>query len=160
MAKFPTEVERSITAKAPLEQTHAFLWDVVASSECIPGLHSCTRVKKDTYRFIYDERSSGPTSMVVQYTAHYTTDGTNVIEFEGIDGTDDNTDVSGVIRLKALPSGNTKITLRQTLAPDTPVPRLLQGFLKSYVEREAAGAVEAYLQNLKRALEGRAKPAN
>jgi len=36
---------------------------------------------------------------------------------------------------------------------DTPVPRLLQGLIRSFVEREAATAVEQYLANVKRALE-------
>ena len=156
MAKFPTEIERSVTAKVPLARAYAYLWDVVGSSECIPGIDSCKRVGDDTYRFVYEERSSGPVTMTVQYTAHYETNGTDTISFAGINAKGDNTDVSGEIRLQPSGTEATKITLQQTLAPDTPVPRLLQGFLKSYVEKEAAAAAKQYLANLKRQLEARA----
>ena len=153
MAKFPTEVERSVTAKVPLARAYAYFWDVVGSSECIPGIDSCKRVGDDTYRFLYKERSSGPVSMTVQYTAQYEGNGTDKISFEGTNAKGDNTEVSGVIKLQPSGSEATKISLRQTLAPDTPVPRLLQGFLKSYVEKEAAEALKQFLANVKRRLE-------
>ena len=153
MAKFATEVERSVTAKVPLARAYAYLWDVVGSSECIPGIDTCKRVGDDTYRFVYEERSSGPVSMIVQYTARYESNGVDKISFEGINAQGDNTDVTGVIRLQASGAEATKISLRQTLAPDTPVPRLLQGFLKSYVEKEASEAVKQYLASVKRQLE-------
>lgn len=88
----------------------------------------------------------------MRYTARYEGNGTDRITFEGTAAEGDNTDVSGVIRLQA--SGEaTKITLRQTLAPDTPVPRLLQGLIRSFVEREAAEVLKQYLANVKRTLE-------
>jgi carbon monoxide dehydrogenase subunit G len=153
MAKFPTEVERSVTVHVPMAQAYEYLWNVVGSSPCIPGLDTCKRVGKDTYRFLYEERSTGPVSMVVQYTARYEGNGTDKITFEGQAAEGDNTDVSGVIRLQPSGTDATKISLRQTLAPDTPVPRLLQGLIRSFVEREAAEAVKAYLTNVKRTLE-------
>ncbi len=152
MAKFPTEVERSVTVKVPLARAYKFLWDVVGSSSCIPGIDKCERAAKDTYRFVYEERSTGPVSLTVQYTAKYHGNGTDEITFEGTNAKTDNTDVSGRIRLKA--SGDaTKITLWQRLAPDTPVPSLLQGFIRSYVEKEAAEALKQYLAAVKRELE-------
>ncbi len=153
MAKFPTEVERSVTVHVPLARAYDYMWDVVGSSSCIPGLQSCKRVGKDTYRFLYKERSTGPVTMIVQYTASYEGNGTDKITFEGTAAKDDNTDVSGVIRLHASGPDATKISLRQTLAPDTPVPRLLQGLIRSFVDREAASALKEYLANIKRALE-------
>jgi carbon monoxide dehydrogenase subunit G len=153
MAKFPTEVERSVTVHVPLARAYEYMWDVVGSSACIPGLQSCKRVGKDTYRFLYQERSTGPVSMIVQYTARYEGNGTDKITFEGRAAQDDNTDVSGVIRLHPNGPDATKISLRQTLAPDTPVPRLLQGLIRSFVEREAASALKEYLANIKRAIE-------
>jgi carbon monoxide dehydrogenase subunit G len=155
MAKFPTEVERSVTAKVPLARAYAYFWDVVGSSACVPGIDSCKRVGDDTYRFVYEERSSGPVSMTVQYTARYEGNGVDKISFEGVNAKGDNTDVSGVIRLQASGTDATKISLRQTLAPDTPVPRLLQGLLKSYVESEAATALKQFLANVKQQLEAK-----
>jgi carbon monoxide dehydrogenase subunit G len=153
MAKFPTEVERSVTVKVPLSRAYEYLWDVVGSSACIPGLATCKRAGNDTYRFIYEERTTGPVSLVVQYTARYEGNGKDTIKFEGTTAKGDNTDVTGLIRLHASGADATRIVLRQTLAPDTPVPRLLQGFIRSYVERQAADAVKEYLANVKRALE-------
>jgi carbon monoxide dehydrogenase subunit G len=153
MAKFPTEVERTVTVKVPLARAYEFLWDVVGSSHCVPGIDACKRVGDDTYRFVYEERSTGPVSLVVRYTARYTGNGKDEIRFEDIAAKDDNTDVSGVLKLKASGADATKITIRQTLAPDTPVPRLLQGLIRSYVESEAAEAVKQYLANIKQALE-------
>jgi carbon monoxide dehydrogenase subunit G len=153
MAKFPTEVERSVTVKVPLARAYEYLWDVVGSSGCVPGIDTCKRVGKDTYRFVYQERSTGPVSMVVQYTARYTGNGTDTITFEGTAAGKDNTDVSGVIRLQSSGAESTKIVFRQNVAPDTPVPRLLQGFLKSFVEKEATEALKQFLANVKRALE-------
>ncbi len=153
MAKFPTEVERSVTVKVPLETAYKYLWDVVGSSACIPGLNKCKRVGQDTYHFLYDERSTGPVSMVVKYTARYEGNGKDKITFEGTGATGANTDVTGVIRLHSSGPDSTRIVLRQTLAPDTPVPRLLQGLIRSFVESEAADALKQYLANVKRALE-------
>ncbi|HVN84856.1 MAG TPA: SRPBCC family protein [Candidatus Binatia bacterium] len=153
MAKFPTEAERSVTVKVPIEHAYQFLWDVVGSSDCIPGVDTCTRVGDDTYRFVYQERSTGPVSLTVQYTAHYKGNGKDEIRFEGIAAKGDNTDVTGVIKFKSAGPGATKVTLKQTLAPDTPVPRLLQGLIRSFVEREAADAMKQYLANVKQTLE-------
>jgi carbon monoxide dehydrogenase subunit G len=157
MAKFPTEVERSVTVKVPLEHAYAYLWDVAGSAKCIPGLASCKRVAADTFRFIYEERSTGPISLSVQYTARYASDGKSTISFASTAAKGDNTDVEGELRLQKSGAGATKITLRQTLAPDTPVPRLLQGLIRGMVETEAAAAATAYLSNVKRALEGATK---
>ena len=155
MAKFPTEVERSVTVHVPLAKAYAYLWDVVGSSVCIPGLDGCKATGKDTYRFTYEERSTGPVSLIVRYTARYEGNGTDRITFEGTAAKGDNTDVNGTIRLQA--SGDaTRITLRQMIAPDTPIPRLLQGLIKSFVEREAAEGARQYLANVKQALEAKA----
>jgi len=43
------------------------------------------------------------------------------------------------------------------IAPDTPIPWLLQTLVRSFVEREAAEGVERYLANVKRALEKESK---
>jgi carbon monoxide dehydrogenase subunit G len=157
MAKFPTEVERSVTVKVPLERAYAYLWDVVGSAKCIPGLATCKRVAADTFRFIYEERSTGPVSLSVQYTARYASDGKATISFASTTAKGDNTDVDGELRLQKSGAGATKITLRQTLAPDTPVPRLLQGLVRGMVEKEAGAAAAEYLSNVKRALEGATK---
>ena len=153
MAKIPTEVERSVIVRVTLARAYAYLWDVVGSSACVPGLASCIEVASDTYRFVYEERSTGPVSMVAQYTAHYDGNGTDEIAFEGTGASGDNTDVRGVITLRAEGQDATQVTLRQHLAPDTPVPRLLHGLVRSFVEREANDATANYLANLKRALE-------
>ena len=98
-----------------------------ARRNAFPGLASCKRVAADTFRFVYEERSTGPVSLSVQYTARYATDGRATISFASTAAKGDNTDVDGELRLQKSGAGATKITLRQTLAPDTPVPRLLQG---------------------------------
>lgn len=152
MAKFPTEVERFVTVKVPMARAYEYLWDVIGSFHCIPGIASCVRVGDDTYRFVYEERSMGPISMVVRYTARYEGNGKDTIQFEGGTAEDDNTDVNGVIRLE--PDGDaTRVVVKQMAAPDTPVPRLLQGMVRSFAEREAGTALEKYLANVKRALE-------
>ncbi len=153
MAKFPTEVERSVTVHVPLAQAYQYLWDVVGSSRCIQGLDSCECIAKDTYQFMYEERSTGPVSMIVRYTARYEGNGKDQIRFEGTGAKDDNTDVSGVIRFDPAGPDATRITLRQMIAPDTPIPRLLQGLIKSFVEREADDGARQYLASVKRALE-------
>jgi len=157
MAKFPTEVEKSVTVKVPLTKAYAYLWDVVGSAKCIPGLASCKRVAAETYRFVYAERSTGPVSMSVQYTARYTTDGKTTIRFSSAAAAGDNTDVDGELRLQKSGADATKITLRQKLAPDTPVPALLQGLMRGFVEREAGAVAAEYLGNVKRALEAAKK---
>ncbi len=151
MAKFPTEVEESVTVPAPIERVYAYLWDVVGSSPCVPGIERCESVGPDTYRFTYKERSTGPVSLVVRYTARYRGNGRDEINFEGISAADDNTDVRGQLRLA--PEGDhTRVTLKQRLAPDTPVPWLLQSLIRSFVEAEAAGGARDYLANLRQAL--------
>lgn len=151
MAKFPTEVEESVTVAAPIERVYAFLWDVVGSSRCIPGIDRCENIGPDTYRFIYKERSTGPVSMTVRYTARYRGNGKDEVAFEGISAPEDNTDVRGHLRLTG-EGGNTRITLKQRLAPDTPVPWLLQSLIRSFVEAETAGAARDYLANLRQKL--------
>jgi carbon monoxide dehydrogenase subunit G len=155
MAKFPTEVESSVTVKVPIEKAYKFLWDVVGSSKCIPGLASCKKVGTNTYRFIYDERSAAGLTITVQYTAAYEGDGKGSIKFVSKTAKGDNTDVDGELRLQKAGTG-TKISLRQMVAPDTPVPSLMQRLVKSFAEREASATVKEYLANLKEALEAKA----
>ena len=151
MAKFPTEIEESVTVPAPIQNVYAFLWDVPGSAVCIPGIDRCENVGVDTYRFIYKERSTGPVSMTVRYTARYRGNGADEITFDGISAADDNTDVRGTLRL-ADEGASTRITLKQRFAPDTPVPWLLQSLIRSFVEAEAAGAARDYLANLRKSL--------
>jgi carbon monoxide dehydrogenase subunit G len=155
MAKFPTEVESSVTVKVPIEKAYKYLWDVVGSSQCIPGLTNCKKVGVNTYQFVYDPRSTAGIVITVQYTAAYKGDGKRAITFVGTAAKGDNTDVDGEIRLEKAGSG-TKITLRQLVAPDTPVPSLLQRLVKSFAEREALAAVQDYLANVKKTLEAKA----
>jgi carbon monoxide dehydrogenase subunit G len=156
MARFPTEVERSITVHAPMGKVYDYLWDVVGSSNCIPGLASCKAAAKDTYRFVYQERTTGPFTLSLQYTARYEGNGKDRITFESIAAKNDNGDCKGLLRLQAAGRDATKITLQQMIAPDTPVPRLLQGLIRSFVETEAADGAKQYLANVKRALEDEA----
>ena len=153
MAKFPTEVERSITVAVSAAQVYPFLWDVAGSSACIPGIDTCEPLGDDTYRFVYREVSTGPISLVVRYTARYRGNGKDKIEFESVAAEGDNTDVNGTIRLEPSGKDSTRIVLHQTLAPDTPVPRLLQGLIRSFVQSQAATEIENYLKRVKAALE-------
>jgi hypothetical protein len=90
--------------------------------------------------------------MIVRYTARYTGNGSDEIRFQGISAADDNTDVDGMIHLAASSPNETRVTIRQTIAPDTPVPRLLQGLVKSFVQKEAETAVAQYLDAVTRAV--------
>lgn len=152
MAKFPTTVEKSITVKAPIDKVYAYLWDATRSYVCIAGVDKCKKVGDDTYCFVFATKSVGPVSMNVQYTAKYEGNGSDEIIFKTFGAKGDNTDVEGHVRLKA--SGDsTKVVLKQMAAPDTPVPRLLQGMLRSFVESEAETTVKQFLANIKRELE-------
>jgi uncharacterized membrane protein len=154
MTKFPTEVEKSITVRAPIARVYAYLWDVVGSSTCIPALKSCKATTNDTYRFVFEERSTGPFSLVLQYTAHYEGNGSDRISFASTAAKGDNSDCKGSFRLRANGAESTKIALKQMIAPETPVPRLLQGLIRSFVEHETAVGAQQYLDNVKQALEG------
>lgn len=153
MAKFPTEIERSITIDVGVPEAYAFFWKVAQSAKCIPGIDRCEKAGKDTYRFVFEERSTGPVSLVVCYTAKYQGNGADEITFKSVGAEGDNSDVDGRIRLKAAGDASTKVSLWQRFAPETPVPSLLQGFIRSYVEKEAGEAVRQYLANAKKALE-------
>jgi carbon monoxide dehydrogenase subunit G len=137
----------------PVNDAYRYLWDVLGSSKCVPGLEQCKRVGKDTYQFVFEERKTGPVSVVAQYTAKYEGNGKDVIAFKGTGAKGDNTDVNGSIRLRPHSDGGTKIILRQMLAPETPVPRLFQSVVRSFVEKESSAAVGEYLSNIKKALE-------
>jgi uncharacterized membrane protein len=155
MPKFPTEVNESMTIAAPRERVYAYFWDVVGSSHCVPDLATCERVGPDTYRFISRERSAGPVSMVARYTARYEGNSVDTIRFESLPVESDNTDVRGVIALEKADEAATRVVLTQTIAPDTPVPRLLHGLVRSFVQREAASAVRGFLDNVRREMEAR-----
>jgi carbon monoxide dehydrogenase subunit G len=154
MAKFPTEVTESVVVPVPLAEAYAFFADVPTSARCIPGIDRCEVGEPDVYRFVFEERSTGPVSMCVTYTARYTGNGTDRVDFESIGAPGDNTDVNGTISLESLDAGHTRVTARQMIAPDTPVPRLLQGLIKSYVAGEATAAARGYLANVARRLGG------
>src|SRR5215831_2872439 len=153
MAKFPTDVDESVTIAAPRERVYAYLWDVVGSSRCVPDLATCERVGPDTYHFASRERSAGPVSMVARYTAHYEGNGVDTIRFESLPVENDNTDVRGTIALEKEADAGTRVRFTQMIAPDTPVPRLLQGLIGSFVQREAASAVRGFLGNVQREME-------
>jgi carbon monoxide dehydrogenase subunit G len=149
MAKFPTEITESVVVPVPLAQAYAFFADVPGSARCIPGIDRCEETgDAGVYRFLFEERSTGPVSMCVTYTARYVGNGKDRVDFESTGAPGDNTDVNGTISLEPVDAGSTRVTARQMLAPDTPVPRLLQSFIKSYVEGEAAKAARGYLANV------------
>jgi hypothetical protein len=155
MAKFPTEVERSVTVKVPIERAYAYFWDVVGSSHCVPGIGGCKDVGKNTYLFTFKERSAGLVSLAVRYTCRYQGNGVDEISFETIGAKNDNTDVNGHFRLKSTSDGGTKVVLWQKLAPETPVPTLLQGFIRSFVEKEAGESMRLFLANSKKEIEAK-----
>ena len=153
MAKFPTDVDESVTIAAPRERVYAYFWDVVGSSRCVPDLATCERVGPDTYRFVSRERSAGPVSMVARYTARYEGNGVDRISFESVPIEGDNTYVRGTLVLERAERTATRVRLTQMIAPDTPVPRLVQGLVRSLVQREAASAVRGFLENVRREFE-------
>lgn len=157
MAKIPVQVDKSITVNVPQEKVYAFLADVVSSAQCIPGIDKCVRAGDDTYRFVYKERSTGPIKVVMQYTSHYEMDGKGRIRYKSIGAQGDSADIDGEIQVEKSGADAARIVLKQTLAPETPVPRLLQALARSFVEKEAAAGVDEYLANVKRALEGGGK---
>ena len=126
---------------------------ILSTSHCVPDLATCERVGPDTYRFVSRERSAGPVSMVAIYTARYEGNGVDTIRFESLPLEGENTDVRGVIALEEAAEAATRVRFTQTIAPDTPVPRLLQGLIRSFVEREAASAVRGFLDNVRREVE-------
>ena len=154
MAKFPTEVERSVVVRVPVTRAYEYLADVARSAGCIPSIARCERVGDDTWRFTSKERSIGPLTMSVRYTARYERNGRDRIVFRSVGAEGDNADVDGTFSLCAVDEDTTRIELRQMIAPETPVPRLLQGMIRSFVEREAAGEIEQFLDGVRRALEG------
>jgi carbon monoxide dehydrogenase subunit G len=154
MSKIPAEIERSVTVRAPLPRVYAFLWDVVgASTDCTPGLASCRAVGPDTYEFVYKGRTIGPVTLAARYTVRYEGNGTDRISFESIGAADDNADARGVFSLAASGPDATRIAFRQELAPDVPIPRLLHGMARGFVEKEVSHGVEGFLDGAKRALE-------
>jgi carbon monoxide dehydrogenase subunit G len=153
MAKYPTAVEGSVSVKAPLARAYGFMLDVLGRFRCVPGLASCTRVGADRYRFVFEEVSRGPIRFVTCYTARYLGNGSDSITFASVTEPDDNTDVTGTIRLRPTRAGATTIALRQRVAPDLPVPRLFQAMARPLLEREAAAVMEQELANIKQALE-------
>ena len=107
----------------------------------------------DTYRFISRERSAGPVSMVARYTARYEGNGVDRIRLESLPVEGDNTDIHGTIVLEGTSENGTRVRLTQTIAPDPPVPRLVQGVIRSFVQREAAASVRGFLGNIRREME-------
>lgn len=79
MARFPTTVKKSVAVKAPIEKVYAFLWDAVASSDCIVGIDYRKQVAPDTYRCVLKLKSVGPVSLAVQYTVEYEGNGIDTI---------------------------------------------------------------------------------
>ncbi len=153
MPKFPTETEYSVTVKRPMAEVYEHLWDVVGTTRLIPGLDSCKALGGDRYHFQYEEKSSGPISLVVRYTAQYEGNGKNEITYKSIGGKKDNTDVEGTIHLRSKGTKSTEITLHQMMAPEMPVPRLLQPLVRPIVQREATDGLRAYLEAVKQTLE-------
>jgi carbon monoxide dehydrogenase subunit G len=153
VAKFPTTVERSVVVRVPVTLAYQYLSDVARSAGCIPSIARCERVGEDTWHFASKERSVGPITMSVCYTARYQGNGKDRIVFRSVGAEGDSADIDGTFILRALGEDTTRIELRQMIAPETPVPRLLQGVIRSFVEREAAGEIEQFLDGVRRALE-------
>ena len=93
--------------------------------------------------------------MAIRYTARYSGNGSDAIDFQSVEAAESNTDVTGALRLLPDGTGGTRIAMRQTVAPDTPVPRLLQGLARTYVQGEAAKSAQEFLSNVKRSLESK-----
>lgn len=153
MAKFPTDVEGSITVRVPLTRVYTYLSDISASAACIPGLERCEKVGDDTYRFVYARRQYGPVSMVPRYTSRFEGNGRDRIRAAATCAEGDNTEGSGSLRLQARGEAVTRIVMRQKIIPETPLPRLAQGLVRSFVENEARQAVQQYLSRVKEVLE-------
>jgi carbon monoxide dehydrogenase subunit G len=154
MARFPTEVDRAVLVHVPAARAYEYLADVRRSAGCIPSIARCERVGDDTWRFTSKDRSVGPLTMSVRYTARYEGNGRDRIDFRSVGADGDNADIDGTFTLQSLDADTTRIELRQMIAPETPVPRLLQGAIRTFVEREAATEIEQFLDGVRRSLEG------
>ena len=156
MAKFPTEVSESVVLPVSLADAYAFFRDVPTSARCIPGLDRCEASGDDVYRFVFEEPRRDRSACASRTPRATPGTAPTKIRFASTAAGGDNTDVDGVIRLERVDDGHTRVTLRQMLAPDTPVPRLLQGLIKSFVQGEAQQAASDYLANVTRTLGARA----
>ncbi len=83
----------------------------------------------------------------------YEGNGVDSIRFESIPAEGDNTDIRGTTVLEPAAKTATRVHFTQMIAPDTPVPRLVQGPIRSFVQREAASAVRGFLSNVRREME-------
>ena len=59
----------------------------------------------------------------------------------------------GTLVLERAEQTGTRVRLTQMIAPDTPVPRLVQGLIRSFVQREVASSVRGFLGNVQREME-------
>ena len=155
MAKFPTTSSAEITVATTMKKAYAFLWNVgdEAHRLCVDGLEKCDECGDDTYLFVFEPKSAGPVSIDIRYTSHYEGNGKDRIDFKSVDAEGDNTEVEGHLALSSAGRGKTTIRIEQTIAPETPVPRLVQSLVRSIAESEAAEGVKQYLEKVKAALE-------
>lgn len=150
--RLQVEIERAVLVAAPLERTYALLWDVPASMRGMPGLTHCERVGPDRYRFVHVELAAGTLRVAPRYTADYRGNGRDRIAFTPVRDPDDVLEVEGELRLAPGRRGGTRVELRQRLAAELPVPRLLRGRARSLGEREAGRVIERFLAGVREAL--------
>lgn len=160
MSRFPTRAEKSIVIAAPASAVYSYVWNVASACRGIPGLSVSRHGAEDTYRFEYSNDSQGPVTLQVRYTAKFIGNGKDKIRYfsSPTDG-EDTAEVEGCVLIREIGPGKAQLTLRQELAPETPVPRFLPNLLRAYVQTEATAAVEAYLRNAKRNLESQPERA-
>ena len=152
MTKIPTKTNKTIRVKAPLKKVFDYMSDVTESSKCQPGVEKVEEIDDRTYRWTQKEKDYGPVKFQVTYTLHYDTNDKDRITWKSTG--EGNTDVEGGVWLKAIDDKTTEVKVENALASDVPIPRLMKAVAKPIANKELEKTVNAYLENLKKAIEG------
>jgi hypothetical protein len=153
MIEVTVELERAFDSPASPAQAFALLSAIPEAARHFPDLEALLP-DPEGFTWRLEKVGVGAISIQGEWTSRYAADpAAGTVDWTPVAGRG-NSEVSGGWRVRPGPGGGSRIELRNRAVLRLPVPRLMQGLVSGFVQRENARLIERWLENLARTLAG------
>ena len=146
MAKIKATEERTLSVAAAMADVYQFFASPARIRELTPDVEQFEMADEHTAHWVFVEKVEKGVRYGPEYTAVYTGNGTDKVEWcsqgEG------NMEVDGVVTLRELGPGQTEFHYRETVIPDLPISKLTAIIFKPIVARELRQDIGKFLDRV------------
>lgn len=150
MTWIPVKVERSVSISASMEKVYAFLEDPPECLQMWPTIQLVEPCGEGNYHVVFLEHASAGLKFTPDQIVKFISNGKDLVRWLYVSG---NLKSYGSFQIEKSGEAVT-VLMKMENEADMAIPALMKPVAKSFAQYETINAVEAFLANLKKKMEG------